>query len=58
MIQNVFYVIKKSLFVVKSFIGLVGKRLDHRAKVNLEIYDVINWETNNYNTNIAQYLKK
>ena len=23
-----------------------------------EIYDTKNWETNNYNTNIAQYLKK
>ena len=23
-----------------------------------KIYDIINWETNNYNTHITQYLKK
>ena len=26
--------------------------------VIFEIYDVKDWTTNNYNTNIAQYLKK
>ena len=26
--------------------------------VNFKIYDVTYWETNNYNTHIAQYLKK
>ena len=26
--------------------------------VNFKIYDMIDWTTNNYNTNIVQYLKK
>ena len=29
-----------------------------KAKVNFKIYDVTDWTTNNYNTHIAQYLKK
>ena len=29
-----------------------------KAMVNVKIYDVINWEANNYNTHITQYLKK
>ena len=29
-----------------------------KAKVSFKIYDIINWETNNYNTQIAKYLKK
>ena len=28
------------------------------AKVNFKFYDVENWEINNYNKHIAQYLKK
>ena len=36
----------------------VGKRLAKKAKVNLIIYDVTDYTTNNYNTHIAQYLKK
>ena len=36
----------------------VGKRIDKKDEVNFNIYDVINWETNKYNTYIAQYLKK
>ena len=31
------------------------KRLDW---VNLKIYDATNWETNNWNTHIVQYLEK
>ena len=34
------------------------KRLDKKAKVNFKFYDIIYWETNNYNTHISQYLKK
>ena len=26
--------------------------------VNFKIYDIVDWTTNNYNTNIVQYLKK
>ena len=32
--------------------GSVGKRLDKKAKVNLVIYGVTNWETNNYNIHL------
>ena len=32
--------------------------LDKKAKVNSQIYDVTNWETNNQNVHIAQYLKR
>lgn len=38
--------------------GHVGKRFHKKAKIDFKIYDVINRETNNYNRNIAQYLKK
>ena len=36
----------------------VGKWLDKKAKVNFKVSDGTNWITNNYNTNIARYLKK
>ena len=32
--------------------------LDKKAMVNFKIYYVTDWTTNNYNTHIAQYLKK
>ena len=35
--------------------GYVAKQLDKKAKVDFKIYDVINWETNNYK--ISQELK-
>ena len=38
--------------------GQVGKRFDKKAMVDFKIYDVTTWQTNNYNTRIAQYLKK
>ena len=54
----------KALFVLKKFkflswlFGHVEKRLDQKDLVNLEIYNVTTWLTNNFNTRIAQYLKK
>ena len=36
----------------------VEKQFKKKAKVNFKIYDFKNWKTNNYNTYIAQYLKK
>ena len=54
----------KAIFALEIFKFLfclsdhAGKRLDRKAKVNFEIYDVINWVTDNYNTHIARYLKK
>ena len=62
--KNVFYFILKALFILKIFkfssrlFGLEGERLDKKAKVNFKIFNVTDWETNNYNTHFAQYLKK
>ena len=37
-----------------DFLCHVGrKRLDKKAEVNFRIYDIINWEAVNYNTDIA-----
>ena len=41
-----------------DFLGNDVKWLENIVKTNFKIYDVINWETNNHNTHIAQYLKK
>ena len=40
------------------FVGHVGKPLGKKVKANLKTYDVTNWGRNNYNTYIAQHLKK
>ena len=67
MMKNTLYFTSKALFVLKvlKFLsGLFGhseKRLEKKDKVNFKICDVAIWETNNYNTHIAQfaqYLKK
>ena len=64
MTKNVFYFIVKALFILKifkffrAFFGDVGKRLDKRTNDSFKIYEIINWEVNNYNTHIAKYLKK
>ena len=36
----------------------VGKLLDSKALFNFKIYEASDLATNNYNTNIAQYLEK
>ena len=54
--KSAFHLIFKALFNLKIFnfcpdiFGHVGKRLDEKAKANFKIYDVINFETNSYNT--------
>ena len=54
----------KALYVFEAFtflsrvFGYVEKLFDNKVMVNFKIYDVTNWTTNNYNTHIAQYLKK
>ena len=64
LMQNAFYFTLEALFVLKiyiffsDFFGHAGKRLDKKVKGNIKIYDVINWETSNYNTHITQYFKK
>ena len=39
------------------FFGHAEKRFDKKAKNNVKIYDVINWETNNYNTHIPNIVR-
>ena len=62
--KNDFYFMLKALFVLEIFtflsrrFGYVDKQLDEKASINPKIYDVTDWTTNNYNTYIAQYLKK
>ena len=59
MVKNIFYFILNTFVSVKIFLfGFVGKQLHRKAKVNFKIYDTTDWETNNHNTHIAQYLKK
>ena len=62
--KTAFCLTLKALFVLEIFIfspwifGYVEKHLDQKAEINFKIYDVVDWTTNNYNTNVAQYLKK
>ena len=63
MMENTFYFTVKTRFVLKMYVFVltfcyVEKRLDEKLKVIFKNYDIINWETNNYNTHITQYLKK
>ena len=64
MMKNTFYLMLKALFVFEIFkflpdcFGHAGKRLNKKDKFSFKIYDVTDWELNNYNTHIAQYLKK
>ena len=61
--KNYFYFTLK-VFVLRifnflpDFFGQVGKCFDKKTMVDFKIYDVTTWQTNNYNTRIAQYLKK
>ena len=41
-----------------EFCGHVGERPDKKVKINFKINDVTDWEMNNCNTHIVQYLKK
>ena len=41
-----------------DFLGHVRKRLDKKARVNFKICDIINWQTNNYNTHITQISRR
>ena len=58
MTKNAFYFTLKALFslrylnVCPKCLNNVGKLLDKGVKVNLKIYDVKNWERNNYNIHI------
>ena len=65
MMKNAFYFMSKAVFVLDIFVpflswhfGFIEKRLDKKAIINSKIYDITDWETNNYNTYIVQYVKK
>ena len=59
--KKAFYFALQALFVLRIFIylfwffGYVGKLLGKKAMFNFHIYDVTDWETNNFNTRIAQF---
>ena len=58
--ENAFYFVQIAISVLKNShfspdFGHVGKRLDKRVKFNFRIYDVT---ANNYNTHIAEHIKK
>ena len=59
------FILSKKLFLFLRFLNLspdffgrVVKQLKKKAKINFKMFDVINWETNSYNTYISQYLKR
>ena len=56
--KEIFYTIMfKTNLLYKYIKHHVGKH-DKKTKINFKIYDITDWMTNNYNTYIAQYLKK
>ena len=50
-VTMLFYFMLKSLFVLEN-------RLNKKANVNFEIYDVTEWTPNNYNAHLTQYFGK
>ena len=46
------------LHFCSDFLGYEGKRLDNKVKVNFKLYDVTNWEANNYNIHYCPLLHK
>ena len=61
---HVFYFILKALFNLNIFNVLYllfvyeERRLDQKVNVNTVIYNVTDWTTKSYNTNIVKCLKK
>ena len=49
---------RKKKYVRPDFFRQVGKRFGKKVEINFQNYDVINWKTDNYNTQITQHLKK
>ena len=56
MMENAFYFMLKALFILVIFTFLsrlfdyVEKRIDKKAKINLKLYDVMDWIMKNYLT--------
>ena len=53
LIKNVFFITLEAVFLRYLNFGLIFVL---KAKFNFKIYYVIDWKTDNYNTNIAQYM--
>ena len=64
MMKDAFHFILKAVFVLKvsKFLSRLfrhkEKHLEKKDNINFEFYDATTWLTNNYNTNIAQYLTR
>ena len=64
MMKNAFYFILEAflfsryLIVLPDIFSHERTRLGRKAKVYFKIYDITNWEKDNFNTHIAQWLKK
>ena len=62
--NNPFYFMLKAPLILEIFtflsrvFGYIETRLEMKTKVNFKIYDVTDGTTNNYNTHIAEYLKR
>ena len=52
--QNLFLFLRFLFFSLTFW----SKRLYQKTEVNFKIYGVTDWQTNNYTTHLAQYLKK
>ena len=49
---------RRYLNICPNSFAHMGKRPHKKSKVTFKIYDVKDWETNNYNKHISQCLKK
>ena len=52
------FVLNLKIFKFLSWYFSQGKQPGNKDKVNFKNYDIINWETNNLNTHIIQYLER
>ena len=52
------FILCLKLFSFLTYLHFVEKLLDQKAMVNFNIYDATGWTKINYNSYIAQYLKK
>ena len=63
--MKIFFISSKKHFLLlkylrfsPDFFSHVEKRFVKKANVDFKTSDIINWDTNNYNTQITQHLKK
>ena len=53
-----FFLFLRYFNLCPDFFGHVREWIGKKATVNSNICDIINYETTNYNTHLAQYFKK